>query len=327
MRTTARPSWASRLALLAAVPVLALSACGGGGGDAFEEDTGSGGEAPGSGGGDITVGGADFTEMVIMQEMYRLVLEDAGYTVDVKSVGQREVYAPSLESGEIDVVPDYAATMAEYLNREVNGPDAELIATSDAAETVEAMAPLAQERGLTVLEPSPAVDANGFYVTQEFAEENDLETLSDLGALGQPVTLAAGDECTQRPFCAPGLTDTYGIEIAGVTGDDFGSATGKQKVVDGEAQLGLTGTTDGTLEGLGLVILEDDQNLQAADNLVPIVNTEQAGDPEIADALNALSEMLTTEDLATMNVKVDGERQQAEDVAREYLQDKGLIGG
>jgi osmoprotectant transport system substrate-binding protein len=327
MRTARPTTWASRLAVLAAAPLLALSACGGG--DAFDEDTGSESEtADGSGGGgEITVGGADFTEMLIMQEMYAAVLEDAGYTVDIRSVGQREVYAPSLESGEIDVVPEYAATMAEYLNREANGPDAEPIATSDAQETVEAMRPLAEERGLTVLEPSPAVDANGFYVTQEFAEANDLETLSDLGELGQPVTIAAGDECTERPFCAIGLTETYGIQVAGVTGDDFGSATGKQKVVDGEAQLGLTGTTDGTLEGLGLVVLEDDQNLQAADNLVPIVNTEQAGDPEIAEVLNTLSEVLTTEDLAEMNGKVDGERQQAADVAREYLEEKGLIGG
>lgn len=329
MSTTARRSRVWRLALLAAVPVLALSACGGGG-DAFEDAGATGGGSGASssgGGGEITVGGADFTEMLVMQELYRLVLEDAGYTVDVKSVGQREVYAPALESGEIDVVPEYAATMAEYLNRQKNGPQAAPIATSDAAATVEAMTPLAQEKGLTVLEPSGALDANGFYVTQDFAEQNDLTTLSDLGDLGQPVTIAAGDECTERPFCAIGLTQTYGIQVAGVTGDDFGSATGKQKVVDGEAQLGLTGTTDGTLAGLGLVILEDDKKLQAADNLVPIVNTEQAGDPQIAEALNALSQALTTEDLATLNGKVDGERQKPGDVAREFLVEKGLIDG
>ncbi len=316
-----------RRALLPAllVPVLALSACGGG--DAFEEDGGGATETDAAGSaGDIVVGGAQFTEMAIMQEIYKLLLEDAGYTVEVKTAGQREIYIKSLESGEIDVVPDYAATTAEYLNREANGPDAPAIATSDAAETVEAMRPLAEARGLTVLEPSEALDANGFYVTKDFAEENSLTTLSDLAALGQPLTLAAGDECLERPFCALGLEDTYGLDIAGVTGDEFGSATGKQKVVDGDAQIGLTGTTDGTLEGLGLVVLEDDMNLQAADNLVPIVNTEDASDEKVAETLNQLASVLTTEDLTELNAKVDGERQKPADVAKEYLESKDLIG-
>lgn len=315
------------LALLA-VPAFALAACGGGGGgDAFEEATTTSDAAAGGDAGSLTVGGADFTEMKVMQAMYQLLLEEAGYTVDVKTVGQREVYTPSLESGEIDVVPEYAATMAEYLNREENGPDAEPISTNDAAETVEAMTPLAEARGLSVLEASQAVDANGFYVTKDFAEENDLTTLSDLAALGQPITLAAGDECLERVFCVLGLQETYGLDVAGVTGDDFGSATGKQKVVDGDAQLGLSGTTDGTLEGLGLVVLEDDKELQAADNLIPVVNTESAGDEQVAQTLNALAEVLTTEDLTNLNSQVDGERLLPEDVAKDYLTEKGLIDG
>ena len=104
----------------------------------------------------------------------------------------------------------------------------------------------------------------------------------------------------------------------------FGSTSGKQKVIAGQAQLGLTGTTDGTLDGLGLVILEDDKMLQAADNLVPIVNTESAGDAQIAEVLNALAAVLTTEDLAGLNQKVDGEREKPADVAQDYLTDKGL---
>jgi osmoprotectant transport system substrate-binding protein len=87
------------------------------------------------------------------------------------------------------------------------------------------------------------------------------------------------------------------------------------------------GTTDGTLEALGLVLLEDDQGLQLADNLVPIVNAETAGDDAVAEALNALADVLTTEDLATLNAQVDAERQQPADVARAYLEEQGLIGG
>ena len=302
--------------------VLALAACGGD--DGAEQSPAGTGSAGASG--SVTVGGADFTEMKIMESMYQLLLQDAGFTVDVKPAAQREIYAPALESGDVDVVPEYAATMAEYLNRQANGPDAPAISSPDADATVAAMKPLAEAKGLTVLEPSKALDANGFYVTKKFADDNGLKTLSDLAALGQPITLAAGDECLERPFCAIGLKSTYGLNITGVTGDDFGSLTGKQKVVDGAAQLGLTGTTDGTLEGLGLVVLDDDKKLQAADNLVPVINTKSGSDPKMVRALNKLADVLTTADLTELNAKVDGERQKPEDVARDYLESKNLIG-
>ena len=110
---------------------LALSACGGG--DAFEEgaeETSAGG---GGGGETIVVGGANFTEMLIMQAMYVELLNDAGFETETITADNRELYFPELGSGEIDVVPEYAATLAEYLNRQANGDTAEPIATSDAA--------------------------------------------------------------------------------------------------------------------------------------------------------------------------------------------------
>ncbi|MBD0292706.1 MAG: ABC transporter substrate-binding protein [Jiangellaceae bacterium] len=307
--------------------VLGLGACGGGE-QALEGDQAAP-TTPGAGG-DITVGGANFTEMLIMQEMYKLLLEDAGYTVEIQSADNRELYAPALESGEIDVVPEYAATMAEYLNTRKNGPDATAtapIATSDPQETVEAMRPLAEEYGLNVLEPAEAADQNGFVVSNEFAAANGgIATLSELGALGQPIVLAAGEECPERPFCEPGLESTYGLNITEILPLGFGTPQTKEAVRNGEAQLGLVGTTDGTLEALGLVLLEDDKNLQLADNLVPVVNAETAGDQAIADTLNALAPVLTTGDLAELNAQVDAQRQREADVARAYLEGKGLIG-
>src|SRR5690606_16805586 len=103
----------------------------------------------------------------------------------------------------------------------------------------------------------------------------------------------------------------------------FSTTETKTAVSNGDAQLGLVGTTDGTLDQFGLVLLEDDQNLQAADNLVPVVNAEAAGDDAVAAALNQLAGVLTTEDLADLNAQVDAERQQAADVARAYLEDNG----
>jgi osmoprotectant transport system substrate-binding protein len=91
-------------------------------------------------------------------------------------------------------------------------------------------------------------------------------------------------------------------------------------------QLGETGTTDGSLAELGLVILEDDKGIQPAQNLIPAVNSDFLADHgDIADVLNELSSTLTTEDLATMNSKVDLERQKPEDVATEFLTANDLL--
>jgi osmoprotectant transport system substrate-binding protein len=313
------------LAAVTLAGALALTACGGGdgGGDPFAEET-NGGDAGSSQ--TVVVGGANFTEMRIMQAMYVALLEDAGFTTDTVNAENREVYFPELGSGNIGVVPEYAATLAEYLNVGANGADAEPIATSDAQQTVEAMRPLAEKEGVVILEPAEAASQNAFAVTKEFAEANNLKTLSDLGALGQPVVLAATEECPERPFCGPGLTETYGIQITEVLPTGFGSPQTKEAVASGQAQLGLVGSTDATLEQAGLVALEDDKSLQLADNLVPAVNADLAGDEKLVETLNKLADVLTTEDLAQLNAKVDAERLQPTEVAKEYLESKGLIG-
>jgi osmoprotectant transport system substrate-binding protein len=301
-----------------------LAACGDDGGDALSPDSG----ASAGSGETITVGGASFTESLLMMEMYKALLEDAGHTVELQPVDNRELYAPELESGAIDVVPEYAATMTEYLNRDENGPEAEPLATGDVDETVEALRGLAEPRGLAVLEPAEAANQNAFFVTEDYAAEHDLTTLSDLGSSGEQVVLAGTAECPQRPKCQLGLEQTYGITITENLPLGFGSVQNKQAVVEGDAQLGLSGTTDGTLGALGLVVLEDDKQLQNADNLVPVVNAEgPAGTDEVADLLNGLSETLTTEDLAELNRRVDEDREEAATVAEDYLTEQGLIGG
>ena len=323
-----RTRLSTRLSTVAAGASLALllTACGDDGGDAFSGAESSG--APAASGEAITVGGASFTESLIMMEMYKALLEDAGYDVTVQPVESRELYAPELVSGNIDVVPEYAATITEYLNLEENGPDAEVLASPDAEATVEQLRALAEPRGLRALEPAEAANQNAFFVRQDFAEQNDLETLSDLGESGLPIVLAGTPECPERVKCEIGLKELYGIDITEDLPLGFGSVQNKQAVVQGQAQLGLSGTTDGTLADLGLVVLEDDKGLQNADNLIPVVNAEgPAGTDEVAELLNALSAELSTEDLAELNRRVDEDREQAADVAKSYLEEKGLLGG
>ncbi|WP_344523612.1 ABC transporter substrate-binding protein [Streptomyces albiaxialis] len=305
--------------------VLALGACGGG--DDLEDKGGKDGGGGGKGNGDLVIGSAGFTESQILAELYAGVLSDAGYGTTVKKVKNRELYAPELEKGRIDVVPEYAATMAEFLNAKENGPKAKPVASSDRDKTVAALEKLAKPRGLTVLPAGDAVDQNAFAVSKKYADEHKLKSLSDLGASKEKVTVAAGDECETRPFCKPGLEKTYGIKVAGIDPKGVGTTQSKQAVKDGKDQLVLTTTTDATLDQFDLVLLKDDKKLQNADNVLPVLNTKSAAGPgnkAVATALNKLTSTLTTKDLTDLNRKVDRDREKPEDVAKEYLDSKGL---
>ncbi|WP_406184000.1 ABC transporter substrate-binding protein [Streptomyces sp. NBC_01006] len=315
----------------AAALTASLAACGG---DSLEKskDTGSGASAPsdsgsGSAKGKVVIGAAGFTESNVLAELYAQVLKDAGYSTSITTVNNRELYEPSLEKGEIDVVPEYAATLAEFLNAKVNGPKApeeKPVASSDVAATVAGLEKLAAPLGLKVLPAGQAVDQNAFAVSKEFAQKNNLKTLSDLGKSGLKVKIAAGDECAVRPFCAPGLKKAYGIDVSGIDPKGVGTPQAKQAVKDGVDQLALTTTTDATLDTFGLVLLEDDKKLQNADNVLPVVNAKDAGSPEIAAALDKLTKVLTTTDLVELNRQVDAQREKPADAAKAYLKAKGL---
>ncbi len=299
-----------------------LAACGG---DSLEDDGKGADKAGGDKKGSLVVGSARFTEQKVLAELYVGVLEKAGYDAEVKTVQNREIYKPELKKGSIDVAPEYAATLAEFLNLEKNGPKAETVASSDLGATVSALEKLAKPEGLKVLPAGEAVDQNAFAVSKEYAEKHKLKTLSDLGKSGEKVKIAAGDECESRPFCAPGLKKKYGIDVAGIDPKGVGTTQSKQAVKNGTDQLVLTTTTDATLKNYDLVILEDDKKLQNADNILPVVNAKEAGSKEIAAALGKLTKTLTTDDLIELNRKVDEERQKEADVAEEYLKSKGLI--
>jgi len=300
-----------------AVGTLLLAGCG----DDESDGLTSGGETTAAEEkGTVSMSGQNFTEMQIMAEMYRQVLEADGYTVEFNLVGTRDLYIDGLGSGKIDVVPEYLAGIADQLNGD------KPFTINDPQQALAKLEPIAADAGITMLEPSAATDQNAFFVTEEYAQANDVTTLSDVAQAGEPVTLAAAPDCEGRDDCEAGLTNVYGIDIERIIPTGFGTQQTKNAVLDGEAQLGLTGTTDASLDELGLVLLEDDKGIQPAQNLVPAVNSEfLEQNPEVAGVLNELSGTLTTDDLANLNAQVDVERQKAADVAQAYLQERGLL--
>lgn len=193
----------------------------------------------------LTVGAANFSESITLAEIYAAVLRTAGFDAQAQTVGARETYLPALQSGELAVVPEYAATLATFLNGQINGADAESVASSDVDETVDALTPLAEESGLVVGEASAAQDQNAFAVTAEFAQEHDLTTLTDLATTCGGVILAGPPECPERPFCQIGLEETYGLEVGEFKSYDF--ALIGQAVRQGDATVGLVTSSDGSL--------------------------------------------------------------------------------
>jgi osmoprotectant transport system substrate-binding protein len=203
----------------------------------------------GGGSGDIVIGAADFPESQTLGELYRIALEAAGFQAEVQTIGNRELYEPALERGEVQVVPEYVGTLATFLNAEVNGADAESPASSDVAATMTALRELGDEVGLAFGEPAAAANQNAFAVTQAFADQYGVSTLTELGQLcsGAETVLGGPPECPQRPFCQPGLEATYGLQVGQFSSLDAGGPLTKQALRTGEISVGLVFSADGEL--------------------------------------------------------------------------------
>ncbi|WP_295661551.1 ABC transporter substrate-binding protein [uncultured Nocardioides sp.] len=273
--------------------------------------------------GSITLAGQNFPEATLVASMYEQLLEDGGYTVEAKLVDSRDAYMPTFP-GDVDVVPEYVGGIVNFLNTQENGADAQPFETGDGQQLADDGAELLEAAGISLLEVSPATDTNAFFVTQEFSEAEGVTTLSDLE--GMSVTLAAAPDCEGRLDCEGGLSEEYGIDVTEVLPLGYASDQTYQSVLDGESELGETSTTDGTLESQGLVVLEDDKQIQPAQNLVPAVASDFLEEnPDVAEILNPLMAALTTANLTELNGRVAVDREKPEVVASDFLTEQGLL--
>jgi osmoprotectant transport system substrate-binding protein len=211
-----------------------------------EENSLSGAVSGGSGA--VIVGAANFSESQILANVYAEVLNGAGFSATVQSVGNREAYLPALQRNEIQVFPEYVGTLATFLNGQLNGPDAEPVASSDLEETVTNLTALGEQAGLVFGEPAQAADQNAFAVNKALADELGVTTLSELAEACDDGSLVLGGppECPERPFCQPGLEETYGMTFASVEDLDIGGPT-NEALQQGVVSIGLVLSTDPVL--------------------------------------------------------------------------------
>jgi osmoprotectant transport system substrate-binding protein len=269
--------------------------------------------------GTIVVGvSGSFTENQLVAEMYSQVLEHAGYTVERQfDLRSREVSQNALESGQIDLKPEYLSSLLLFLDPNAqHSNDADTVANQDRA--------LLGPRGIEVLAPSPAQDTNVFVANSETAQRFGLTTMTSLAGVADQLTLGAPPECPQRPFCLTGLRDTYGIFFNDFVPLDAGGPQTVQALIDNEVQIGLLFSTDPSIQANGFVPLADDRHLQDAENLTPVIRTDKLNG-EIRGLLDGVSAKLTTENVTRLvgNVVIDG--QDIDRVAKDFLTANGLL--
>src|SRR5918912_1446026 len=217
----------------------------------------------------VKVASFNFDESEILMELYSQVLETNGYTIERHPrLGTREIVEPALESGQIDLVPEYLATLEAFLAKDQSK------ASSDPAATQKALQDLLTPKNITVLDFAQAVDTNGFVVTKAKADQYKLAKMSDLQAVAGQLVLGGPPECPQRPFCLIGLQGTYGLTFKGFKPLDAGGPLTVAAIDSGEIDIGLLFTTDPNIALKNLVLLEDDKHMQLADNIAPIVRND-----------------------------------------------------
>jgi osmoprotectant transport system substrate-binding protein len=269
----------------------------------------------------IQLASFDFPESEVLGELYGQALRHHGYPVElVVQLGAREVVAPALEQGKVDMVPEYLGSALNFLN------DRDRVATSDPGLTHARLEQAFAPRGVSVLAYAPAQDRNGFVVSGDMARRRGLEKLSDLAPMAGQLTLGGPPECPQRPLCLQGLQDVYQLHFARFEAMPSRAVTA-DALETGEIDVGMIDTTDPRLAEGDLVQLEDDRRLQPADNVVPVVRREvvDAYGPALVRLLNAVSAPLTTAELRRLNRQV-AEGQPAADAAAGWLRAHAIIG-
>ncbi|MEY2478900.1 MAG: osmoprotectant transport system substrate-binding protein [Actinomycetota bacterium] len=301
-------------AIVALVLLLSAAACGddSGGGTSSETTVAKG---------SVTVGSFNFSESVLLANLYAQALDGAGYKTTVRAnLGAREVVFPALEKGEIDLVPEYLGNALAFVAKDEAKPG------DDEAATVTKLKAALEPKKLSLLTPSKATDGDIIAVSKATADKYNLKKISDLAPVAKDLTLGGPPECPTRITCGLGLDQVYGLKFKAFKALDTGGPITKAALEKDEVQVARLFSADAAIKEKSFVILDDDKFIQPAGNVVPVISTELVDD-EITAVLDKVSSTLTTDDLTTMNTKIDVDKEDADKVAHDYLVEKGIIKG
>ena len=266
--------------------------------------------------GQVRVGSKNFTEQFIVAEIYAQALEAAGIKVERKiNLGGTLIAHKALEEKQIDLYPEYTGTILLAVLKQESMTDAKAVYDKVKREYA--------AKGLVVLNQAPVNNAYVLVVRLDTAEKYKLETDSDLAKVSKELKLGAGPEFRDRKDGLPGLREKYGMEFK----EDMQIAIGLryQALKQDQIQVVNGYSTDGMIAAMKLKRLKDDKNLWPPYYIVPVVRKDALdANPKIAEVLNRVSASLDDATMAEMNYKVDGEKMEPKDVARDFLKAKGI---
>jgi osmoprotectant transport system substrate-binding protein len=298
----------SRMLALGASMLVLVGAC----------STGGGSKAT------VKIGSVGFDEARVMAEIYAQALEANGYTVDRAGIGlgNRKVLLPALESGQIDLQPEYIGSglAAGYGGTSTNDP------ATNRTELQEILD--GKGGGITVLDYTPAQDTNALVVRKETADKYGLTTWGDLAAVQDELKWGLATDCPTNPVCAGALKDAYGIDPADVTLLDACStpmADALRATTIDVAELCSTGPE---IIVNGWVRLEDDKGTQPADNIAPLVRNAllaKVDKAAFSKVLNDVSAKIDTPTLAQLYYDVAVGLKDVKDVAAAWLKANGFV--
>ncbi|PXY22590.1 ABC transporter substrate-binding protein [Prauserella muralis] len=301
-----------RLAVLAVAGTAAvtLAACGGGG----DPLSGDSGEQPAQD--TIAVGSANFSEAVLLGEMYAQALQAEGLKVEKKlNIGSREVYIPAVQDGSIDLVPEYTGNLLLYFDKD---------ATQTESEQVDAALRKALPDDLIALEKSEAVDEDAIVVRKETAQKYDLTTIADLKPVASQLVVGGSPEFRERKAGLQGLEEVYGLKFKEYKTLDTAGPITVEALKSGEVDVSQLFTTQSAITENDFVVLEDPKHIHIAQNIVPLVRESKANDT-VKSVLNKISAALTTENVTEMVRRIDVDHENAEAVAKDFLSQQGML--
>jgi osmoprotectant transport system substrate-binding protein len=304
------------LLLLAAVLALGLAACG----DDLEDDSGSTSSESSDAGGDkpaITVGSANFPENVVLAEIYAGALSAKDFDVTKKlNIGSREAIFPALEKGELTVLPEYSGALLSYLTE----------AKSDAKEIDQQVDEIKQSlpASLTVLTPSAAEDKDTITCNKETVEKYGLTSIEDLAKVGNEITIGGPPEFAERAgFGIKALKRVYDAEFKKFQPLDVAGPLTVAALKDNKVQCANLFSTQSAIPANDFVTLEDPKVLVEAGAVLPLI-AKDAATPEVTEVLDGVSAKLTTENLKELVARVEVDKDDAETVAQDFLDEQGL---